>query len=97
MDGICIDSMLPSLFPDVAVKVAQRPTEEANDSKCKLHILCFHDNTSAECSTVQAPATALVQVRSDVRELPLLQLRLPEDGIRVAEPVFHPSILLHVI
>jgi hypothetical protein len=39
----------------------------------------------------------LDQVASDIRELALLQLRLPEDGVRVTEPMLDPSILLDMV
>ncbi len=39
----------------------------------------------------------LHQFACNVRELTLLQFRLPEDRIRVAEAVLDPSILLNMI
>jgi hypothetical protein len=39
----------------------------------------------------------LHQLACDVREFALLQLRLPKNGIRVAEAMLDPSILLNVI
>jgi hypothetical protein len=39
----------------------------------------------------------LVQLARDIRELSLLELGLPEDGIRVAEAMLDPSVLLDVV
>lgn len=39
----------------------------------------------------------LLQLARHIGELPLLQLRLPEDGVRVVEPVLDPSFLLDVV
>ena len=39
----------------------------------------------------------LIEVGGHVRELALLQLGLPEDGVHVAESVLHPSIFLDMV
>jgi len=39
----------------------------------------------------------LHQLARNIRELALLQLRLPEDGVRIAESVLDPAVLFDVV
>jgi hypothetical protein len=48
-------------------------------------------------SNTPPASTALIQLSSDVAELALLELRLPEDRVGVHETVLHPSVLLDMV
>jgi hypothetical protein len=39
----------------------------------------------------------LYQLTRNIRELALVQLRIPEDRVRIAEAMLHPTILLYVV
>lgn len=49
------------------------------------------------CFATPTASTRLYQIRRHVREFALVQLRLPEDGVRVVEAMLHPAVLFDMV